>query len=195
MSTNHLYTIICMILFDLSPVFHSSVVFPQWKNFGLALLFVILQVLSFAWWVTISLEFLNDGFSVNLLSVCDTDVLCVQVQPVIHPMCEVCHFNTLYPNQLHKWSQSKCPSEPRLHIWFMCFSFQGGHNEYFGGLHEMRGVFMLKLEGNGRVSYWCYYNICIVLLQSLWLLLLLSPPLLIREHRIFFSLVCLFLHF
>lgn len=27
--------------------------FLQWKNFGLALLFVILQILSFTWWVTV----------------------------------------------------------------------------------------------------------------------------------------------
>lgn len=39
---------------EVPPLLNSSCNFVlQWKNFGLALLFCILQILSFSWWVTI----------------------------------------------------------------------------------------------------------------------------------------------
>lgn len=98
----------------LSPTFLIQLLcFLQWKNFGLALLFCILQVLSFTWWVSLHLV-----LSLWRILNCNINVFCLQVQSVVHPVSEVCHF--------YVWSNSR---NSNCHLYrvgdLLDFAFQG----------------------------------------------------------------------
>lgn len=95
----------------------------------------------------------------SLKAMFDTGVFCIQVQPVVHPICEVCHFNSISGDVWrHQCSESKCHWKP---VWFMWIALQGGNTEDGGYVHK---VSLVRAEGSawmkrrGQVSYRSYWN-------------------------------------